>query len=229
MTNGRLLLAGGGDAHQSEPIDQLLASWVGANGRLLYIPVAMRSMGISFPDCWAWFTSVFEPLGCADITMWTDLAAHQPEALSEFTAVYIGGGNTYSLLAELRDSGFDVGLRDYVAQGGIVYGGSAGAIILGGDIATCAHIDSNDVGLTDTSGLDLVQGHHMWVHYEAAADDRRIADYIAQWRVPVLAIAEEAGVAVVMGENGRLQPNGLQPVDRAPVYRFDEAGKKARL
>ncbi|MEM7118794.1 MAG: Type 1 glutamine amidotransferase-like domain-containing protein [Chloroflexota bacterium] len=221
MTNGRLLLAGGGNAQQSEPLDKLLASWVGENGRLLYIPIAMRRTGTSFPDCWAWITAVFEPLGCGNITMWTDLTAHQPEELDEFTAVYIGGGNTYSLLAELRASGFDVGLRDYVAQGGIVYGGSAGAIILGGDIAACAHMDSNNVGLADTAALNLVQNHDLWVHYQAADDDVRITDYIAERRVPILAIAEEAGVWV---ENGR-----FQPVGDAPVYRFDEMGRKVLL
>ena len=56
----------------------------------------------------------------------------------------------------------------FALRGGVVYGGSAGAIVLGANISTCAHMDHNDVGITDMHGLDLLDGHAVWCHYQAA-------------------------------------------------------------
>jgi dipeptidase E len=131
--------------------------------------------------------------------------------------VYLGGGNTFGLLAQLRRSGFEAGLVCFARQGGAIYGGSAGAIVLGRDIRTCAHLDRNDVGLTETHGLDLAAGHAVWCHYQPD-DDARIVEYARECGFPVLAISERAGIAV---QAGRLVSAGFEP-----AYRFDAEGKR---
>ncbi len=185
---------------------------------MLYLPIALRGSGRSFDACLQWVTSVFAPLGVRDILMWTDLSGHNASELQAFDALYIGGGNTFSLLAQLRRSGFDRALASFAREGGAIYGGSAGAIIMGRDILTCAHMDRNDVGLTDSRGLDLVSGHAVWCHYHAD-DDPRIQTFVQVRGIPVLAISERAGVAVL---DGRMAPAGFDP-----VYRFDADGKRA--
>jgi len=50
--------------------------------------------------------------------------------------IYIGGGNTFKLLKELKESGFDKELLKFIKEGKPVYGGSAGALILGKNILT---------------------------------------------------------------------------------------------
>ena len=45
-------------------------------------------------------------------------------------------------------------LRKYINNDGIIYGGSAGAIIFGYDIDSCLSMDANDVNLEDTKGFD---------------------------------------------------------------------------
>lgn len=96
---------------------------------------------------------------------------------------------------DLRAARFLDPLQRFILSGGLVYGGSAGAIILGRDIMTAAHIDPNDVGLHDTAGLDLLGGCSIWPHY-TRDDDHRIAAYVEQDGFPVIALSERSGLDV---------------------------------
>ncbi|WP_236809547.1 Type 1 glutamine amidotransferase-like domain-containing protein [Bacillus glycinifermentans] len=78
--------------------------------------------------------------------------------MDRFSAVYIGGGNTFRLLKHVTDTRFNDILQSYAKRGGIVYGGSAGAIILGKHIMTCSHMDDNNVGLNEFDGWGLQAG-----------------------------------------------------------------------
>jgi dipeptidase E len=213
--SGRIILAGGGDAKDSRPLDELFAFWVGPQGRVLYLPVALRGSR-SFDTCLAWITGIFAPLNITSMTMWTDLTEHRSNELESFDAVYIGGGNTFSLLAELIDSGFDRYLRMYARGGGIVYGGSAGAVVLGKNIRTVSHMDRNDIGLAEVEGLNLADDHAIYPHYEPQ-NDRRIEEFVQTYRQPVLAIPERSGVVI---DSGRMRAVGFEP-----SYRFDHHGK----
>ena len=211
----KIILAGGGGAEDSHPLDKLFASWIGVEGKLLYLPIALRGMR-SFESCFEWITATFAPWNLNLIRMWTDLTDHQAYELNQFAAVYIGGGNTYSLLAELVHSGFDHHLTVYAHEGGIIYGGSAGAVVLGQDIRTVAHVDRNDVGLTDFECLNLANDHAIWPHYESK-DDRLIENFVQTYQLPVLAISERSGIVI---ESGVLRTVGFEP-----SYRFDHQGK----
>lgn len=68
-------------------------------------------------------------------------------------AVYVCGGNTFYLLKKIRESGFDKLLRDY---NGIYVGVSAGSVVVGPNIEVSAPWDENDVNLSDTTGLNIV-------------------------------------------------------------------------
>ncbi len=148
--------------------------------------------------------------------MWTDLSEHQASELDEFDAVYLGGGNTFALLAQLQESGFERYLKAYAQRGKAVYGGSAGAVVFGRDIRTVNHLDRNDVGLTETKGLDLAEGHAIWVHYQPH-DDSLIDAYVRQYRQPILAISERSGIVI--------EKAGIRRVGFEPAYRFDRRGK----
>jgi len=195
MPTPRLILAGGGDAPDSQPLDALFAGWIGPGGRMLYLPVATGNPA-GYRDDLTWVSAIFRPLGVGSIAMWTDLAGRDAGQLTDFDGIFIGGGNTFHLLDLLRRTGFDRLLRDFIAAGGAVYGGSAGAIILGRDIGPAAHIDPNDASVTDTRGLDLLGGYAVWCHYVANDDAPRIRAYIAATGFPVLALTERAGLRV---------------------------------
>ncbi|MEZ4673036.1 MAG: Type 1 glutamine amidotransferase-like domain-containing protein [Caldilineaceae bacterium] len=197
-------------------LDATFASWIGAHGRLLYLPLAMRGL-LEFSNCFTWITETLGPLGVTNITMWHDLSSHRKSELADFDAIYIGGGNTYSLLAEFLESGFAGYLREYVYDGGYVYGGSAGAVLLGRDLRTVAHIDTNNIGLQETACLNLAQDHAVWVHY-TAADDAHIRRFSQATTFPVIAVAERTGVIIEAGT--------ITTVGYEPAYQFTVLGKQ---
>lgn len=207
----KIILAGGGGAEDSLPLDKVFADWIRPGNKMLYLPIALRGIR-TFESCFEWITSTFAPLGITDITMWTLLTDHQGGELDEFNEVYIGGGNTFSLLKELQESGFDQHLKAYAISNRPIYGGSAGAVVLGRDILTVSHMDKNNVGLKQTMGLDLVQGYSIWPHYLDIYKDL-VRSYIEQYNFPVLAISERSGVVV---DGDQLHDKGFEP-----VHRFD--------
>lgn len=183
-----LYVGGGGDENDSIKLDQLFAR--NAEGkRLLYLPIAMGGISPTYEDCHAWLQSVFGPLGITDIVMWDTLRTELNRELTKFDAVYLGGGNTYQLLDQMRKTGFDVALKDFTSSGRDVYGGSAGAIVLGRDISTCAVMDSNDVCLEDTTGLGLIENYAIWCHYVEDHDS-----LVASYDFPIIAIPERSGI-----------------------------------
>lgn len=211
----RVILAGGGGAQDERPLNVILSQWIGADGRLLYWPIALRGTR-TFESCLEWISASLSPLGITNITMWTELAGHREGELDEFDGVYIGGGNTFSLLAELRENGFDRYLQAYALRGNPVYGGSAGAVILGRDIRIVEHMDTNHAGLNNTTGLDLANGHVIWPHYELQHAEL-IQSYSRQNKLPVLAISERSGIVI---EGRELRGAGFET-----ALRFDGHGR----
>ena len=208
----KIILAGGGGADDSLPLDKVFSGWIRPEGRMLYLPIALRGVR-TFESCFEWITSTFAPLGIKDITMWTSLIEHLGSGLDAFNGVYIGGGNTFSLLKELQESGFDQHLKAYADSGRPIYGGSAGAVVLGRDILTVLHMDKNNVELKQTMGLDLAQGYSIWPHY-TDADHDLIHSYIEQRYYPVLAISERSGIVV---DGDQLHDKGFEPAHRFDV------------
>jgi dipeptidase E len=74
-----------------------------------------------------------------------------------YDAIYVCGGNTFHLLHEIRRTGFDKKIIDFINNGGVYVGVSAGSIIMGPDISIAAPFDENDVGLEDFSGLNIIK------------------------------------------------------------------------
>lgn len=128
------------------------------------------------------------------------------EELNQFEAVYIGGGNTYHLLKTFNDSKFSQKLLDYHLQGGIVYGGSAGAIILGKDIGTA---EEENLNLYPSSkGLNLVNNYSIICHY-ADELEGKVKEYVLSTKYPVIALPEKSGLII---ENNRVQVKGSDPI-----------------
>ena len=56
--------------------------------------------------------------------------------MARYSGVFIGDGNTLSLIKQVRVTGFDRLLVKYITKGLPVFGGRVGAIILGRVIGT---------------------------------------------------------------------------------------------
>ena len=75
-----------------------------------------------------------------------------------------GGGNTYKLLSEIKQYDNYEKIKTYLKKGGIVFGGSAGAIIFGKDINGCLLDDKNIVNLENTNGFNYLNGYSILCH-----------------------------------------------------------------
>lgn len=212
---GALLLAGGGDENDSWLLDERLVNEIGRDATMGYIPVAMPRE--YYPDNVEWITEAFAKHGFSDIKTWSDLEELNGSTLASVSAVYIGGGNTYRLLDKLRQTDTDRLLREFVASGGYLYGGSAGAIICGETIETTP--DENRVDLTDATGLRFLPGIDIWCHY-AEQDDPEILDYVTETDRTVIAIPEQSGVSVTA--------NRCRVIGYAPVSVFANGVKRVK-
>ena len=188
---GTLYLGGGGSA------DDERAVWIDMlqdAPRVLYWPFALE--GATLDGAPAWLAAGLSDLGVETaVTVWTGLGGHDPAELADFDLLFIGGGNTFTLLDQVRRHGFLEPVRRFVAAGGSLYGGSAGAILAGAEIGIAADADANDVGLTDLGGLGLlgsavVHPHHTPDQHTIARDYARVSGH------PVIAIPERGGVVV---------------------------------
>lgn len=121
-----------------------------------------------------------------------DLSQISNDGLGKYRAIYIGGGNTFKLLDEIRRTGFDKKLVEFIKQGGIAYGGSAGAIIMGKNIETVIEEKDRDI---DPAGLDLLNGYCIRCHYQDS-DNKQIYNFIERVGDPVLAIPEGSGLII---------------------------------
>lgn len=158
----RLLLSGGGSPEHVVHVDKFFVSQIDLQKPVLYIPVAGED-DPTYKEYFDWFTKTYQPLGINNIEMCVDLDL--VSNLDQYSAVFIGGGNTFKLLKEIKDSQFDKKLMDYLNNGGFVYGTSAGSIIFGKDIVSTTYDDENNVGLEDSKGFNLVKGFNICCHY----------------------------------------------------------------
>lgn len=82
-----------------------------------------------------------------DSTKITKLLSHD--------VIHLSGGNTFYFLNSIKNRNFIPILREYVANGGVIIGVSAGSIVMSKDIAIANYGDKNEVNLQDLSALDF--------------------------------------------------------------------------
>jgi dipeptidase E len=98
----KLFLGGGGGGTDSIELDNKFVASLDLSKPLLYIPIATNTTKYPYSGCVAWLSSVLGPLGITDIVMWVekDLKTKTKEDYSQFSGIYIGGGNTACLFME---------------------------------------------------------------------------------------------------------------------------------
>ncbi len=191
---GKIFLSGGGDVKDTEELDKKFFDCLKNNSKILYIPVALDRDFLGFEACFDWFSDVISHNAKnKDIDFSMRLSNDEVPPLEEYEAVYIGGGNTFKLLDYVLSKELDEKLREYLNGGGIVYGGSAGAIIFGKDIRTVE--EENDKNYKNFLGLNYVNGLSLVCHY-AESLDNKIFDSVKNINGKIVALAEGAGLIV---------------------------------
>ena len=207
----KIFLSGGGSGIKSLELDKRFANALDKAKPLLYIPIAIDKVRHPYPDCLKWIKNTFNPLGVRRIELWTeeDLRKKPESELNKFSGIYIGGGNTFYLLDEIKKSGFFNKLKAKAVSGMPVYGGSAGAIILGKTILTSS--DKNSVKTKDFYGLDLVKGYSIFCHYDKPEEAEWVKDTSKKLKI---------GKAIALPENSGLfvSENGIEVVGPGSAY-----------
>ena len=156
----RLYLSGGGSGRQNHFAYINFFRIIDKSKPILYIPLAMEST--MYKSCYNWFKNEINSYNFDKFEMVKSSLELSKLDLNNYSALFIGGGNTYRLLSELKENDNINKIKKYLLNGGIVYGGSAGAIIFGKDIDGCKLMDNkNDV---DTIGLNLVKDFSLLCH-----------------------------------------------------------------
>lgn len=161
----KLILCGGGSGEQNYYANKKLNEIIDHSKPLLYVPLAMDENDHPYDSCYEWITGELSNVQLSRIDMVRSFEELASKDYSEYTSIFIGGGNTYKLLKGLKDSGAFEKIRNYINSGGIVIGGSAGAVIFGYDIDIISTMDPNDVQLTDTKGFNVIDGISIFPHY----------------------------------------------------------------
>jgi peptidase E len=125
--------------------------------------IALISVGVNSPESHERQELKIQELkevGFGFVTPFDALHPLPPDTLDPFDALYMRGGNTFSILKAIRETGFDHQIVSFILRGGAYVGSSAGSIILGPDIAVAGEMgpygDPNNEELTKTKGLNFV-------------------------------------------------------------------------
>lgn len=190
-----LYISGGGNEKQSFALDKAFAS--NDIKKLLYIPVALERTTVGFEGCFDWISKtlggVFEDF--IEIDMCLDLHLINEEFLEKYDAIYIGGGNTYKLLDILYTTNSFPLIKDYIIKKkGFVYGGSAGAIIMGKTIETVK--EENDKNYKHSLGLNVLGEKSVRCHFDASKPNYKVKTFKENNPTfDIICLPEEVGMA----------------------------------
>ena len=167
-----------------------------------------------YDSCYEWITGELSNVEVTRIDMVRSKEELSEKNLDEYGAIFIGGGNTFKLLSDLKTSGSFGKINNYINNNGIVFGGSAGAIIFGKDLDACKLDDSNDIGLIDTNGFNVLNDISILCHYtnRERKKDEQSTEYLmnnSRGRT-FLALPEEDTIFI----NG----NDIEVIGNKPYY-----------
>lgn len=166
-----------------------------AGQRVTIWPFAMPA-GPSRTGSAEWLIGALQDRGDMAFDVWgLDRAPEDVQRLLDSDVLAIPGGNTFDLLRHLQERNLLRAVEDFLAAGGLLYGGSAGAVLVGADIAIAASVDPNHAGITDVHGLDLLEGAVVRPHHQPSLIDE-LTEWSRERQQIVLGIPERGGLVV---------------------------------
>ena len=174
----KVFICGGGSGEQTRRAIHRLNEVIRHDLPCLYIPLAMEEE--RYDSCYEWITGELAGVEIPGIEMIRSAEELARKRLTDYSFLFIGGGNTFRLLNEIKRVHMFEPIRKYLQSGGTAFGGSAGAIIFGEDLESCVLDDENEVGLKDTEGFDVLGGVSFLCHFSnrAPEHDQRSEEYL---------------------------------------------------
>ena len=213
---GPIYLGGGGSEDEEENL------WIEAfrPGSIVTVwPFAHRAVA-DRQSAGRWITGALERFEPSRIDIWTSPEGRVLSDLGDTDIIAVPGGDTFDLLDTLQSFGWLLVLRAFLDRGGLVYGGSAGAILMGNDIGIALEADPNDVGLQDTTGMGLLGELDVMPHYTEELLDFARAHHAKSSRA-VLCLPEPSGIVVKDGTIRSVGPEPVQIVTSTATTKYE--------
>ena len=118
----------------------------------------------------------------------------------DFDAIYMCGGNTFFLLKKVKESGFDKILKEFLEEGKLYVGVSAGSIIVGPNIEGAgwgSEADVNDIELKDLKGLNFTS-LAVYPHYKVRLK-KEIENYRKRVAYEVVTLTDRQALLILSG------------------------------
>lgn len=158
----KLYLCGGGSFKEVSKALLHFSKGLDRSKPILYVPLAMEKE--KYRSCYEWFASECQKMNFPLFEMVTSSEELSQKDFANYSGIFIGGGNTYKLLHEIKQNSIYENIIDYLNNGGSLFAGSAGAIIFGNDINSCLLDDENTIGLKDTKGFNFLNDYSILCH-----------------------------------------------------------------
>jgi dipeptidase E len=214
----KLLLNGGGSTKELIPVMNKLNEIMDHSKPILYIPLAMDESEHTYDSCYDWFLQQVTNVNVPSVDMPRTFEELASKKLNNYSAIFIGGGNTFKLLKGIKDNGIFDKIIEYLNNNGIVIGGSAGAIIFGYDINSCLAMDDNDVNLIDTKGFNALNGKSIFGHYtneDSQEAHERFKNYLLNY-----SLSKEEVIALPEEDTIFIDDNEITILGNKPYYEF---------
>lgn len=218
----KVFLCGGGTGNQTVEANKRLNEIIDHSKPCLYIPLAMKRE--VYDNCYEWISDELKNVNIPHIEMIRSGKELITKNIGDYSFIYIGGGNTFRLLKELKSSGAFERIEEYLKNDGIVFGGSAGAIIFGKDLEACRLDDANEVNLKEIGGFDILDGVSLLCHYtnRTPEKDEQSRNYLLELSKSrkVVALPEEVTLFV--------DSQKVEVIGNKPYYYFEDGIAEGR-
>lgn len=218
----RILLNGGGAGNKTILANKKLNEVIDHTKPILYIPLAMEED--KYDGCYEWILGELKNVEVPYIEMVRSGKELSEKMLDNYSAVFIGGGNTFKLLSDLKQNDIFEKLMNYIKNNGVVFGGSAGTIIFGEDLESCYLDDTNGVELNDIKGFNVLNGVSFLCHYTNRTEkkDAESTKYLLELskRKKIIALPEEDTLYI--------NDSKIEVIGNKPWYIF-ESGRRIEM
>lgn len=211
----KVFLCGGGADVQTVEANKRLNNVIDHSKPCLYIPLAMEAD--MYDSCYKWIQGELSSVDIPAIDMVRSAGELAEKDFADYSFLFIGGGNTFKLLRDIKVSGAFEKMREYLEQGGVAFGGSAGAIIFGRDLEACVLDDSNDVKLADIDGYDVLEGISVLCHFgnRTAEKDEASRQFLLELSLRRKAVALPEEVTLFVNDDQ------VEVIGDRPFYLFE--------
>ena len=216
----KLFLNGGGSTKELAMTMNKVNEVIDHSKPLLYVPLAMDELDHPYDGCYEWFQNQIVNVDVVGVEMPRTFEQFASLDFNNYSAIFIGGGNTYKLLKGIKDNGIFEKINEYLNNDGIIIGCSAGSIIFGYDINSCLVMDRNDVNLIDTKGFNKLNGKSVFAHYTNSKTEeihKKYTDYLIEYST-----TKEMVIALPEQDTIFITDDGMSVFGDRPYYEFDK-------